>query len=75
MKLITISIILLLLLVVGCQSKADDNYDSFDKYCNTYCTMRGMTKTDDTKEEAHTFNCVCETVFLKVDWLKENKVI
>ena len=65
-------LILLIIPLAGCKSEDKKNFENFDAYCVNYCAAVGMVKSDITKEEEYTLNCVCEKIFLKIDWLKEH---
>jgi len=67
-----IMLMFILIMMVGCQSEADSNFDKFNTYCNSYCAAISMEQVEGTKADKYTYKCVCEKVFLKEDWLKEH---
>lgn len=67
-------LLLMMLGLISCQSNEEkETVNGFDKYCENYCVAAGMQKSDDTVVEDYTLNCLCEKIFLRTEWVKENE--
>ncbi len=71
-KLIMIVCLVSLLMLGGCKGEEKQAEDNFEVYCASYCMSAGMNMASWTSTEEHTYNCVCQKIFLKEEWEKQN---
>jgi len=62
--------LLVCLMMTSCQSEEEEKIEGFEPYCESFCEAVDMQMHEETSEEKHTLNCVCQKIFLKKEWVK-----
>ena len=74
MKKWIILCLIISLMLIGCtKDEEKETVKGFNSYCENFCIVSGMEQSEHTKIEEHTLNCVCQKVFLKKEWIENNK--